>query len=197
DGFREVIADPETERLLADLERQYEGRRLVLGVERLDYTKGIPQKLLAFERYLEQDPSRARTTTMVQALVPSPPESPEYRTQRDEIGLLIARSNGRFGQPGSTPVEYLHRNISKPGLVALYRRADVMMVTALRDGMNLVAHEFVLCQWEPGLPGRWRGALLLSELAGAAQVLPGALLVNPWNVDAVVEHLATALGLSA
>ena len=94
-----------------------------------------------------------------------------------------------------TPVEYLHRHISKPGLVALYRRADVMMVTPLRDGMNLVAHEFVLCQTAPGLPGRWRGSLLLSEFAGAAQVLPGALLVNPWNVDGVVERLGTALEL--
>ena len=197
EGFRETLADPETERLLAELERQYEGRRLVLGVERLDYTKGIPQKLHAFERFLEQDPARAGTTTMIQVLVPSRLESSEFRAQRDEIELLIARINGRFGQPGSTPVEYIHRNISKPGLVALYRRADVMMVTALRDGMNLVAHEFVLCQSEPGLPGRWRGALLLSELAGAAQVLPGALLVNPWNVDGVVEQLATALGLSA
>jgi trehalose 6-phosphate synthase/phosphatase len=197
EGFRATLGHPETARLLADLERQYEGRRLVLGVERLDYTKGIPQKLQAFERFLEQDPSRARTTTMIQVLVPSRLESPEYRAQRDEIELLISRINGRFGQPGSTPVEYLHRDISKPGLVALYRRADVMMVTALRDGMNLVAHEFVLCQSEPGLPGRWRGALLLSELAGAAQVLPGALLVNPWNVDAVVEHLGTALALPA
>src|SRR6476619_7305829 len=197
EGFRETLGHPETARLLADLERQYEGRRLVLGVERLDYTKGIPQKLQAFERFLEQDPSRAWTTTMIQGLGPSRLESPEYGAQRDEIELLISRINGRFGQPGSTPVEYLHRNISKPGLIALYRRADVMMVTALRDGMNLVAHEFVLCQSEPGLPGRWRGALLLSELAGAAQVLPGALLVNPWNVDGVVEQLATALGLSA
>ena len=198
EGFRaRLIADPETARLLADLEHQYEGRRLVLGVERLDYTKGIPQKLQAFERFLEQDPERARTTTMIQVLVPSRLESPEYRAQRDEIELLIARINGRFGQPGSTPVEYIHRDISKPALVALYRRADVMMITALRDGMNLVAHEFVLCQSEPGLPGRWRGALLLSELAGAAQVLPGALLVNPWNVDGVVEHLATALELTA
>ena len=197
EGFRETLLDPETARLLAELERQYDGRRLVLGVERLDYTKGIPQKLHAFERFLEQDPTRARSTTMIQVLVPSRLESPEYRSQRDEIELLIARINGRFGQPGSTPVEYIHRDISKPALVALYRRADVMMVTALRDGMNLVAHEFVLCQSEPGPPGRWRGALLLSELAGAAQVLPGALLVNPWNVDGVVEQLATALGLSA
>jgi len=194
-GFREVLADPETERHLADLERQYEGRRLILGVERLDYTKGIPQKLHAFERFLEQDPERAQTTSMIQVVVPSRLESPEYRAQRDEIELLIARTNGRFARPGVTPVEYMHRDISKPALVALYRRADVMMVTALRDGMNLVAQEFVLCQSEPGLPSRWRGALLLSELAGSAQVLPGALLVNPWNVDGVVDHLVTALEL--
>jgi trehalose 6-phosphate synthase/phosphatase len=195
EGFREVLADPETARLLDQLEEQYAGRRLVLGVERLDYTKGIQQKLLAFERLLEQDPTLARTITMLQVLVPSRLESPEYRQQRDEIELLIARINGRFGQPGVTPVEYLHRNLSKPGLVALYRRADVMMVTPLRDGMNLVAHEFVLCQAEPGLPGRWRGSLLLSELAGSAQVLPGALLVNPWDVDGLVERLAFALEL--
>ncbi len=194
-GFQEILGDPETTRLLGQLEEQYAGRKLVLGVERLDYTKGIPQKLQAFERLLEQDPGRARTTTMLQVLVPSRLESPEYRQQRDEIELLISRINGRFGQPGQTPVEYLHRDISKPGLVALYRRADVMMVTPLRDGMNLVAHEFVFCQSEPGLPSRWRGSLLLSEFAGAAQVLPGALLVNPWNVDGVVERLGTALEL--
>jgi trehalose 6-phosphate synthase/phosphatase len=197
DGFREVIAEPETERLLADLEKQYEGRRLVLGVERLDYTKGIPQKLHAFERFLEQDPARARSTTLIQVVVPSRLDSTEYRAQRDEIELLIARINGQFARPGTTPVEYIHRDISKPALVALYRRADVMMVTALRDGMNLVAQEFVLCQAEPGLPSRWRGALVLSELAGAAQVLPGALLVNPWNVDGVVEHLTSALEMPA
>ena len=125
DGFREVIADPETGRLLADLEKQYEGRQLVLGVERLDYTKGIPQKLQAFERFLEQDPGRARTTTMIQVVVPSRLDSPEYRAQRDEIELLIAGINGQFGRPGMTPVEYIHRDISKPALVALYRRADV------------------------------------------------------------------------
>jgi trehalose 6-phosphate synthase/phosphatase len=197
DGFREVIADPETGRLLEDLERQYEGRRLVLGVERLDYTKGIPQKLHAFERFLEQDPERARTTSMIQVVVPSRLDSGEYRAQRDEIELLIARINGKFARPGVTPVEYMHRDISKRALVALYRRADVMMVTALRDGMNLVAQEFVLCQSEPGLPSRWRGSLLLSELAGSAQVLPGALLVNPWDVEGVVAHLAKALELPA
>jgi trehalose 6-phosphate synthase/phosphatase len=194
-GFRETLRDPETARLHTQLDEQYAGRRLVLGVERLDYTKGIPQKLLAYERFLERDPTRAQTTTMLQVLVPSRLESPEYQAQRNEIELLIARINGRFGQPGVTPVEYLHRNLSKAGLVALYRRADVMMVTPLRDGMNLVAHEYVLCQSEPGLPGRFRGALLLSEFAGSAQVLPGALLVNPWDTESVVERLGAALEL--
>jgi trehalose 6-phosphate synthase/phosphatase len=196
-GFRAVLADPETAHLLEELERRYEGRHVVLGVERLDYTKGIPQKLHAFERYLEEDPGRASTTTMVQVVVPSRLESPEYRAQRDEIELLIARINGRFGQPGVTPVEYMHRDVSEQALVALYRRADVMMVTPLRVEMNLVAHEFVLCQSEPGLPGRRRGALLLSEFAGSAQTLPGALLVNPWDVEGIVRHLSDALAMSA
>ena len=173
DGFRQVLGDPETARLLEQLEEQYAGRTLILGVERLDYTKGIQQKLLAFERLLEQDPGRARTTTMLQVLVPSRLESPEYRQLRDEIELHISRINGRFGQPGQTPVEYLHRDLTKPGLVALYRRADVMMVTPLRDGMNLVAHEFVFCQSEPGLPGRWRGVAAPLRARGRGPGPPG------------------------
>jgi trehalose 6-phosphate synthase/phosphatase len=194
-GFRRTLADPETARLLADLDAQYAGRRVVLGVERLDYTKGIPFRLAAFERFLEQDPARAETTAMIQVLVPSRLESSEYKAQRDEIELLIARINGRFGQPGLTPVEYIHRGVSSAALAALYRRADVLMVTALRDGMNLVAQEFVLCQAEPGLPGRFRGALLVSEFAGSAHVLPGAFLVNPWDAEGIVGHLTSALGL--
>jgi trehalose 6-phosphate synthase/phosphatase len=196
ESFHETLADPETARVQAEIEERYEGRRLILGVERLDYTKGIPQKLQAFERFLEQDPDRAKTTTMLQILVPSRLESPEYRSQRDEIELQVAHVNGRFGEPGRTPVEYVHRSITPAELVALYRRADVMAVTPIRDGMNLVAQEFVLCQSaEPDLPGRWRGALVLSELAGAAQLLPGALLVNPWDVDDIVARFIEALDL--
>ncbi len=196
-GFRKTLASSETALLLSELSQEYDGRRVVLGVERLDYTKGIPQRLIAFERFLEEDPRRAQSTTMIQVLVPSRLESSEYQAQRDEIELLVARINGRFGQPGRTPVEYINRDISTAALAALYRRADVLMVTALRDGMNLVAQEFVLCQSEPGPPSRWRGALLVSEFAGSAQVLPGAFLVNPWDVEGVVAHLATALELPA
>jgi len=196
ESFHETLADPETAQVQAEIEERYEGRRLILGVERLDYTKGIPQKLHAFERFLELDPERAKTTTMLQVLVPSRLDSGEYRGQRDEIELQVAHVNGRFGEPGRTPVEYLHRSVTPAELAALYRRADVMAVTPIRDGMNLVAQEFVLCQSaEPALPGRWRGALVLSELAGAAQVLPGALLVNPWDVDDIVARFTEALEL--
>ncbi|HJU47801.1 MAG TPA: bifunctional alpha,alpha-trehalose-phosphate synthase (UDP-forming)/trehalose-phosphatase, partial [Gaiellaceae bacterium] len=192
-GFRETLADPATAEALADLEHQFRDRQLIVGVERLDYTKGIQHKLRAFERLLELEPERARTTTMLQVLVPSRLDSEEYRAQRDEIELLIAGINGRFGRPGVTPVEYIHRSISRAALVAIYRRADVAMVTSLRDGMNLVAQEFALCQSEPGLPRRWNGVLLLSEFTGAAQVLPGAVLVNPWNVAETADRLREAL----
>jgi trehalose 6-phosphate synthase/phosphatase len=194
-AFRATLADPETESISRDLEDRYYGRRLVLGVERLDYTKGIPQRLRIFERFLEEDPTRAKTTTMLLVVVPSRLDSDEYVAQRDEIELLIARINGRFGQPGLTPVEYLHRSVGRSELVALYRRADVMMVTPLRDGMNLVAQEFALSQAAEGPPVRHRGTLLLSEFAGAARVLPGALLVNPWDIDGTATKLADALDL--
>lgn len=194
-GFRQTLAEPETAVALEELERQFHGRRLVVGVERLDYTKGIQHKLRAYERLLERDPELARTTTMLQVVVPSRLDSEEYRQQRDEIELLVAGINGRYGSPGVTPVEYLHRSISRAQLVALYRRADVAMVTSLRDGMNLVAQEFALCQSEPGLPWRWNGVLLLSEFAGAAQVLPGAVLVNPWNVAQTADRLQEALDM--
>jgi trehalose 6-phosphate synthase/phosphatase len=195
-GFRAALEDPRADCLGRLLERRYEGRRLLLGVERLDYTKGVPQKLRTFERFLEQDPERAKTTTMLQVVVPSRLDSDEYLAQREEIELLVARINGRFGLPGVTPVEYLYRSVDRVELAALYRRADVMLVTPLRDGMNLVAQEFVLCQAAEGRAEPHRGVLLLSEFAGAACVLPGAVLVNPWDTDGMTDQLVTALALA-
>jgi len=195
ESFRATLDDPETAAIAADLEERYAGKQVVLGVERLDYTKGIPEKLDAFERILEAEADRAVTTTFLQVLVPSRLESSDYIDKRDEIEQRIAHLNGRFGQFGTTPVEYVHRSISRPELAALYRRADVMMVTPLRDGMNLVAQEFVLCQSSPEPPHGRQGTLLLSEFAGAAHVLPGALLVNPWDGADLAARLLQALSL--
>jgi trehalose 6-phosphate synthase/phosphatase len=197
EGFRATLRDPETARIAAELEQRYRDKQVVLGVERLDYTKGIPEKLDAFERILELEPERAATTTLVQVLVPSRLESAEYTDKRNEIEQRIAHLNGRFGQFGTTPVEYLHRSVSLPELVALYRRADVMMVTPLRDGMNLVAQEYVLCQSASEPAGGRHGTLLLSEFAGAAQVLPGAVLVNPWDAGDLAGRLLQALSLDS
>jgi trehalose 6-phosphate synthase/phosphatase len=191
--FSEALREPETARIHAELEERYRGKQLVLGVERLDYTKGVPEKLDAFERILERDPARAETTTMLQVLVPSRLESPDYQAKRDEIEVRISHLNGRYGALGTTPIEYVHRPVSLAELVALYRRADVMMVTPLRDGMNLVAQEFILCQGSPEPPGGHQGTLLLSEFAGAAHVLPGALLVNPWDKGDLADRLVQAL----
>jgi trehalose 6-phosphate synthase/phosphatase len=197
ESFRRDLRDPATAAVERQIAERYEGRRLVLGIERLDYTKGIPQKLDAFERIiLEQDPDRADTVTMLQVLVPSRLETVDYQEKRDEIERRIAHINGRYGRLGRPPIEYLHRSISRAELVALYRRADVMMVTPLRDGMNLVAQEFVLCQsGGPDIDDSRRGALLLSEFAGAAQVLPGAVLVNPWDAHDLADRLVEALAL--
>ena len=195
--FRRTLAQPAAAELAARLERRYRGRRLVLGVDRLDYTQGVPQKLRAFERFLEREPARAETTTLLQVLVPSRLESAGYGSQRDEIEREVARINGRFGCPGGRPpVEVVDHSVPAAELVALYRRADVMAVTPLRDGMNLVALEFVLCQTAaPQSPGGAGGVLLLSELAGAAASLPGALLVNPWDCEGLADRLEEALRL--
>jgi trehalose 6-phosphate synthase/phosphatase len=196
DRFRETMHEPEAAAIEAELDERYGGKQLILGVERLDYTKGIPEKLDAFEHVLEQDPTRAESAVMLQVLVPSRLESPEYQAKLHEIEVRIAHINGRFGGLGGAPVEYVHRGISHAELAALYRRADVMMVTPLRDGMNLVAQEFVLCQTEEAAqPASRRGTLLLSEFAGAAQVLPGALLVNPWDAGDLAARLVDALAL--
>ena len=196
EGFRETMNSEKTADAYSELEMRYEGRRLILGVERLDYTKGVLHKLQAFERYLERDPSRAETVTMLQVLVPSRLSHPEYQELKSEIERYVGRINGRFSTPANTPVEYMHRSIPPEQLVALYHRADAMFVLPVRDGMNLVAQEFVLCQDECRLGDPFRGILVLSEFAGAAHYLSRSILVNPWNVDRSATALERALQMS-
>lgn len=187
--YAALARSPEVERRLQELTQAHAGRRVLLGVERLDYSKGIPLKLSAFERFLERDRGRAERFTLLQVTVPSRLEVPEYASLKREIEEMVGRLNGRFGRPGVTPVQYLHRDLAPEEVVALYRLAEVAMVTPVRDGMNLVAQEYALCQ-EQG-----RGVLLLSEFAGAAHCLPGALLTNPWDVDRTADQIEVALAM--
>jgi trehalose 6-phosphate synthase/phosphatase len=174
-----VVEDPLTQR--------WPNERVVLGVDRLDYTKGIPRRLLAYDQLLASRPEWRERVRFIQLAVPSRGEVGAYRAFRGEVEALVGHINGDYATPTWTPIHYLHRSISDEVLAALYRRADIMVVTPLRDGMNLVAKEFVASRVDGD------GVLVLSEFAGAADELVDALIVNPYDCDATAEALHRAL----
>jgi trehalose 6-phosphate synthase len=159
---------------------------VILGMDRLDYTKGIDLRLKAFENLLESSPRERHQYAFVQVAVPSREEVPAYQQLRVDIEQIVGRINGTYGEPGWVPVSYLYRTLPLEEVVAYYVAADVMLVTPLRDGMNLVAKEYVASRTAGD------GVLVLSEFAGAAEQLRAALIVNPYDVDAVVQTLSYA-----
>jgi trehalose 6-phosphate synthase len=160
---------------------------VVLGVDRLDYTKGIEQRLKAFRELLAEGKLSVPETVMVQVATPSRERVEHYQNLRTRVEREVGRINGEFGRVGLPAVHYLHQSYSRNELAALYCAADVMMVTPLRDGMNLVAKEYVACRAETG------GALVLSEFAGAAAELRQAFLCNPYDPESVKEALLQAV----
>jgi trehalose 6-phosphate synthase/phosphatase len=167
--------------------RSDESVPLLVGVDRLDYTKGIPQRLLSFEKMLKTHPELRERVRLVQVAVPSRTGVEAYQEYRAVVEGLVGRINGDFGTPRWVPVHYIFRSLSEQELVALYRAADVMLVTPLRDGMNLVAKEFVASRTDGD------GVLVLSEFAGASWELPEAIQVNPYDVDGMAESAYRAL----
>ena len=170
------------------LGRVLRGRHLILGVDRLDYTKGIPEKILGFEKFIERHPEWRRRTVLVQIASPSRTELPDYAEQRARIESLMGRINGEMGEHDWMPLRYLYRTYPRKFLARLYREAAVGLVTPLRDGMNLVAKEFVASQ-DPDSPG----VLVLSRGAGAAERLREALIVNPFVPADIAEGIERAL----
>lgn len=160
---------------------------VLLGVDRLDYTKGIRHRLKAFAELLEDGELSAGEAVLVQVASPSRERVDAYRTLRDEVETTVGRINGQYGSIGRTPVVYLHQSYSHEEMAALYLAADVMVVTALRDGMNLVAKEYVACRTDE------LGVLLLSEFTGAADELRGALLVNPHDIEGMKAAMLRAM----
>jgi alpha,alpha-trehalose-phosphate synthase [UDP-forming]/trehalose-phosphatase len=173
---------------VASLRASLGERRLILGVDRLDYSKGIPERLTAFGRLLETSPEWRGRVSMIQVSVPSRAEVPEYAELRRHVENLVGRINGEFGEADWVPVRYLYRSYDAPTLAELYRAADVALVTPLCDGMNLVAKEFVAAQ-DPDDPG----VLVLSRFAGAADELRAALLSNPYHADGLARDIEIAL----
>jgi trehalose 6-phosphate synthase/phosphatase len=165
--------------------------RLLVGIDRLDYTKGIPRRLLAYEALLRAHPDLRGKVRLVQVAVPSRENVGAYQEFRSQVDALIGRIHGAFATPQWAPIHYLFRSLSEREVAAVYRAADVMLVTPIRDGMNLVAKEFVAARSDGD------GVLVLSEFAGAAQELAEALHVNPYDIRATAETYHRALTMPA
>lgn len=187
--FAELGDDPAVVAEAETIRQQAGGARIVLSIDRLDYTKGIPRRLLAFERLLETWPAASRPVQMVQVAVTSRGEVAEYQSYKRHVDELVGRIHGRFGRPDYTPIRYMNRNFGARAVAAFYRAADVMLVTPLRDGLNLVAKEFLAARTDGD------GVLMLSEFAGVAAELPEAVHYNPYDIDGAAATLATALAM--
>ena len=181
--------DETTAQLHADWAARYRGRRVLLAVDRLDYTKGIPERLRAFAHLLRSSSELREKVVLIQVAVPTREGIETYQDLRTEVNQLVGEINGKLGTPGWTPVVYINRSIERAELVALYKLADVCWVGSLRDGMNLVAKEYVACKAEGD------GVLVLSEFAGAAAEMGEALLINPFDEERTALSIERALTL--
>ncbi len=184
---RQAVGNPAMRRFHASLQ----GRALVVGVDRLDYSKGLPQRLAAYRRFLEENPGWLGRVTYLQVTPQSRSEVAEYAALQHEVAELAGSINGRLGRLDWVPVRYVNRSFSQQVLAALYGMARLALVTPMRDGMNLVAKEYVAAQ-DPADPG----VLVLSRFAGAAAELGGgALLVNPYDEEMVAQAIARAVSM--
>jgi trehalose 6-phosphate synthase/phosphatase len=188
-GLATRAASPEVDAIVSDMTTP--GQRLLVGIDRLDYSKGIPRRFLAVERLLTLHPEWREHIRFVQVAVPSRDRVAAYREFRSEVEGLVGRINGRLSTPTWTPIHYMHRGVSTDVVLGLCRAADVLLVTPLRDGMNLVAKEFAASRIDED------GVLILSEFAGAADELIDALIVNPYDIDGTAEAIHTALTMDA
>jgi trehalose 6-phosphate synthase/phosphatase len=185
--FARGANEPEVMQMSREFRDNYPDRQIILGVDRLDYTKGIPYRLRSMARALERYPDLHRKVTLFQVVVPSREGVPQYQDLKLEIEQMVTHINGKFTEPGWVPIHYVFRHVERKELLAWYRAADVALVTPLKDGMNLVAKEYCAAKVDGN------GVLVLSEFAGASEQLGRwAVLVNPYDVDCVADAIKLA-----
>jgi len=186
--FAAAAQTPEAASQIERLNRRTIVRSHIIGVDRLDYTKGLPERFKAFRKLLETHSEHLKTVTFMQIAPPTRIEVEAYTNIRKELEELSGAINGEFGDFDWTPLRYIHRTMPRDTLAALFRGCEVGLVTPLRDGMNLVAKEYVAAQNEDD-----PGVLILSKFAGAAEELEEALIVNPYNIDDMANAMQAAL----
>lgn len=187
--FTEGVTKPNVVDRIKQLKLRFGDTKVIVGVDRLDYIKGVPQKLHAFEVFLTENPEWIGKVVLVQVAVPSRGDVEEYQSLRANVNELVGRINGKFGTVEFVPIHYMHKSVPFEELISLYHVSDVCLVSSTRDGMNLVCYEYIACQQEN------KGALILSEFAGAAQSLNGAIIVNPWNIEQLSDAIKESLTL--
>ncbi|KPI43050.1 Alpha,alpha-trehalose-phosphate synthase [UDP-forming] 1 [Cyphellophora attinorum] len=188
--FLQGLQKESVKKRIATLEEKFKGVKLIVGVDRLDYIKGVPQKLHALEVFLTDHPEWVGKVVLVQVAVPSRQDVEEYQNLRAVVNELVGRINGKFGTIEFMPIHFMHKSVNFDELCALYAVSDVCLVTSTRDGMNLVSFEYIATQ------AKRNGVLVLSEFAGAAQSLNGSVSVNPWNTDELAHALQDAVTMS-
>jgi trehalose 6-phosphate synthase len=166
--------------------------QIILGLDRLDYSKGIPEKLRAYQNALYRFPDLRGKVVLIQVVVPSREDIAEYQALRAEIEGLVSEINGIFTQSGWIPIQYMYRSLERDELLGYYRAADIALVTSLKDGMNLVAKEYCTCDIDK------HGVLILSEFTGAAtQMQRNSILVNPYDIEGVADAIHKAYNMGA
>lgn len=187
DEFAHKACTSAVEKRRAEIRDTFKADHLMLGIDRLDYSKGIPERLKAFRNALQRYPDLEKKISLVQMVVPSRQRIPEYEDLKHEIEQLISEINGAFTRPGWVPIHYLYQSVDRTELTAFYRAADIALVTPLKDGMNLVAKEYCAADIDAG------GVLILSEFAGASsQFYKHALLVNPNDIAGIADAIYQA-----
>lgn len=206
DKFTEGLKKQSVQDRIAQLEKKFQGVKLIVGVDRLDYIKGVPQKLHALEVFLTEHPEWIGKVVLVQVAVPSRGDVEEYQNLRAVVNELVGRINGRFGRinclqynaPRLTviigsvefmPIHFMHKSVNFEELISLYAVSDVCLVSSTRDGMNLVSYEYIATQQKR------HGVMILSEFTGAAQSLNGSIVVNPWNTEELANAIHEAITL--
>ncbi len=188
--FHRSTEDLSVQREIKKIKKRVGERKIIISIDRLDYTKGIPQRLEAFDCFLDHNPQYREKVTMILVAVPSRTGVEHYAQLKREVDELISRINGKYGTIGWIPIWYLYRFLPFKSLVPLYEIGDIALITPIRDGMNLIAKEYLATKKER------KGVLILSEMAGASKVLGEAIIVNPNNKDEIADAIKQALSMS-